>query len=320
MKGHKLLAEEKLMLRELIIEGKSYDEIIKVINVSKPSLSRFVKKENLIYKSPNLKKYDYTYIDSLLRQGKKPLEISRILNVPYPSIGSISKKLGYNFLKDHGNIRYFQFIDSKIKAYLLGFIAADGYVVKNSNSSSITFGVQINERDREILDLLKKEIGCENKVHLLKSKMVRFTITDSSLIKDLYSLGITQRKSKTLCNVLQNIPEEYAIDFIAGYFDGDGSVSFTNNLNRTTTYIFFRGTKELLQAFIPILNLKNYYFHFNKTWILSFAKKEEVYNFYLNYKSSAYQLDRKIKKLELRITKILLKYPNVQTISSTYIQ
>jgi hypothetical protein len=210
MKGHKLLAEEKLMLRELIIEGKSYDEIIKVINVSKPSLSRFVKKENLIYKSPNLKKYDYTYIDSLLRQGKKPLEISRILNVPYPSIGSISKKLGYNFLKDHGNIRYFQFIDSKIKAYLLGFIAADGYVVKNSNSSSITFGVQINERDREILDLLKKEIGCENKVHLLKSKMVRFTITDSSLIKDLYSLGITQRKSKlfVMCykTFLKNMP------------------------------------------------------------------------------------------------------------------
>ena len=59
---------------------------------------------------------------------------------------------------NQGNTRYFQKIDSNLKAYFLGFIAADGYIqyfAKNCIGLSIT----LNIKDKIILDKLKSEIG-----------------------------------------------------------------------------------------------------------------------------------------------------------------
>ena len=114
-----------------------------------------------------------------------------------------------------------------------------------------------------------------------------------------------------------NIPKEFHGSFIAGYLDGDGCIHISNNPKITTIQITIRSTKELLEGIITSLNLKNYSLFYNKTWILSFAKKEEIYKFYLIYSSSPFKLTRKINKFNQGIEKLILKYPKVQTISSS---
>jgi len=260
--------------------------------------------------------HDHNLIKSLAENGKTPIQISKELNIKYSSVTYILQKYSIYYRSNQGNIRYFQNIDSATKAYLLGFIAADGYIVR-SNSSSVTLGIQINRVDTEVLELLRQEIGCEKVLTFPNNEMVRFTLSNPLLVNDLLNLGITQRKSKTLTNILLNIPNEFHGSFISGYLDGDGCIHVSNNPNITTIRVSIRGTEELLKGIADSLNLQNYSLFFNKTWILSFAKKEEVYKFYLIYNNSPFKLTRKINKFNQGIEKLILKYPKVQTISSS---
>lgn len=307
----------KTKVVELLQQGLTYNEVLNLYPEikSKTTLNRWCNEYNISYEYVSERKHDYNKIIELLKSGVPPVKVCKILNIPKGTIKDIYFKFGISFTKSQGNTRYFQNIDSPQKAYILGFIAADGYIVQ-SNPSSITLGIQINKPDIEVLEFIKQEIGFEKDITFPNDSMCRITLSNKELVQDLFNLGITQRKSKTLTNILPKIPKHFHKDFISGYLDGDGCIVVNKNPNITTILVSFRGTKEFLQGFIDTMELTNYYFHFNKTWILSFAKKEEVYKFYTLYSSSCFNLSRKINKFNKGIEKLILKYPEVQTISS----
>lgn len=51
-------------------------------------------------------------------------------------------------------------------------------------------------------------------------------ITSNKIVNTLCKYGIVQGKKYKDINFLHYIPDEFKIDFILGYFDGDGSISF----------------------------------------------------------------------------------------------
>ena len=55
--------------------------------------------------------------------------------------------------RQYFNENFFESIDSEIKAYLLGFLFADGYVNIRRNNTSYRFGVEVSEKDKSILYL-----------------------------------------------------------------------------------------------------------------------------------------------------------------------
>lgn len=267
----------------------------------------------------------------LAEEGKRPTEIANLLDLVPVSTSQFLNRHGYSYVKDQGNIRYFKNINTAEKAYILGFIAADGYIVK-SNASSMTLGIQINIEDREVLDFVRNEIGFEKELTYPNEKMIRMTLSNKDLVKDLKKLGITQRKSLTLTNILNNIPKKFRKYCIFGYFDGDGSCSYNKKVNKKfcksenkvkkykclTMNISFRGTKEFLEGVIEELNLENYSFFENKTWNLVLSKHQETIRFYKMYKNCPFTLDRKLAKMEKRAKLIIDKYSKVQTISSPF--
>lgn len=125
------------------------------------------------------------------------------------------------------NEHYFDAIDSDLKAYLLGFIAADGYVGKHSgsNSSCLTFG--LNPKDRAVVERLRDKLAPEKNLYETE-KLVRIDIRLSShflnVLADTY--GITIRR-KPLYVIPTSIPEQFIITFLLGYYDGDGSLNRT---------------------------------------------------------------------------------------------
>lgn len=254
---------------------------------------------------------------NLAKTGLKPIQIAKILNIAPSTTSQFLNREGYWFgFKNQGNIRFFQNIDSKEKAYILGFIAADGYIVK-SNSSSMTLGIQIHIKDISVLEFIRDQIGCKKELTYPNDNMVRFTLSNKELVQDLLNLGIVQRKSLILTNVLAKIPSEFHTDFISGYFDGDGSVYLNKQTkNSIGSIIQIRGTEALLTAFIEPLGITNYQsFHDGKTWCLRFAKRSEIIKFYNFYKNSCFKLSRKFTKLEGSVNKMLSKYSKEQTIS-----
>ena len=255
---------------------------------------------------------------TMLKDGLKPSEISKLLNLNYVSTQQMCNRLGYTFTYNHGNNRYFQNIDTNVKAYMLGFITADGAIVND------TLTITIHTKDRCILETLKSEIGCENPIREIHTKMsfdcsrqvdhVRFTITDKLIISDLNNLGIYPRKSLTMENIIINIPKEFRKPFIIGYFDGDGSVTLPKGKvkfqKHTNSYILhpshcllvqFRGTKELLLGITNELEIPTHFYQRDSIGSLIISDKLSVIKFFNCYKDLTFFLRRKYNKFLMRI-------------------
>lgn len=126
-------------------------------------------------------------------------------------------------------------------AYWLGFIAADGSVVNN------TLRFVLNKRDRETLVRFLKFADSNYEIHEHKSHYtdekgthyfdaINLKITSEHIIQTLSKYGIVQNKKNMDIDFLGFIPDEYKIDFLIGFFDGDGSVSYSeSNYTHTVT-------------------------------------------------------------------------------------
>lgn len=121
------------------------------------------------------------------------------------------------------NHKYFN-VQSANMAWILGFIAADGCIGKDRNRIIIN----LSRTDREILEIIRKELNIENKI-------VDYENKDGFLCS---SLSWTSKEHKDELAKYNIVPEKtlklkpptlldkkFIIDYIRGYFDGDGSIS-----------------------------------------------------------------------------------------------
>lgn len=189
------------------------------------------------------------YIISEYKKGKTLSALGREFGVSYSTIRNLLKRKGiktegnkHNFPRDEF---YFSNIDSKEKAYWLGFLYTDGCVHSNSNEISITL------KDRDHLEKFRKAIKSNNKIgesidkrFSSMPKIYHFSIKDKQLKSDLIKWGCVPNKSLTLTKI-PNIPRDFVSHFIRGYFDGDGSLHW---LNGTKNFrISFVGTAPFLK-------------------------------------------------------------------------
>ena len=139
----------------------------------------------------------------------------------------LKKGIGGSKRKYPLNENYFQELDSKDKAYFLGFIYADGFITKRSQGQSI-LGLTLAEI--EPIDKFKKYIQTNKKVgyykktnsYSNKSYEYKLALISDKLVSDIEKLGVTERKTLTL--TFPDIQKDLIPHFIRGYFDGDGSV------------------------------------------------------------------------------------------------
>lgn len=154
------------------------------------------------------------------------------------------------------NENYFQELDSKDKAYFLGFIYADGFITKPSHGQNI-LGLTLAEI--EPIDKFKKYIQTNKKVgyykktssYSNKSYEYKLALNSDKLVSDIEKLGVIERKTLTL--TFPNLREDLIPHFIRGYFDGDGSVFLHKDSREEYSYneylgINICGTKEFLIA------------------------------------------------------------------------
>ncbi|MHA2400521.1 MAG: LAGLIDADG family homing endonuclease [Promethearchaeota archaeon] len=151
--------------------------------------------------------------------------------------------------KFHPNIRldYFEKINTKRKAYWLGFFFADGYISNIRNYK--IFGICVELHDENIINRFIKEIGINPrfKKKIDGQRKVRIQITCDKISSDLQKSGVVMRKS----NIIE-LPKldnrDLYLSFLLGYFDGDG----TTGTSRITT-----GSKKFLDQIKAYFNIDN---------------------------------------------------------------
>jgi len=218
------------------------------------------RKIDLIEKDNNLEKYilyflaNTTYkIDKIINKIKD----IKGLTTSYKTVKELEKKYNlevretYRDSRIHPNLNkdYFNVIDSKEKAYFLGFLYADGWIVVQKDGIK-TMGININPKDESIIDYF---IDCVNaniskKAYYTDSRgldIVHIDISDQRFCNTLIKQGIIPKKS----NVIE-YPKfdnrKISLSFLLGFFDGDG----TQGTTRITC-----GSKKFLEQIKEKYNL-----------------------------------------------------------------
>lgn len=110
-------------------------------------------------------------------------------------------------------------------AYVLGFFAADGNLMKNKRGACF-FTLEIC--DEIILKKIQRVMGSDHKIGVRKSLVqsykdrYRLQIGSKEIFQDLQRIGFETNKAHNMS--VPNVPDEYFGDFLRGYFDGDGNI------------------------------------------------------------------------------------------------
>jgi len=160
-------------------------------------------------------------------------------------------KIGIKF-----NHNYFEHIDSEEKSYFLGFIMADGCVIKDRNSLAI----KIHKKDEHILESFKECIEFEGDLwyHKQRTNMCQISMSHVKLKEDLNNLGVVSNKTHTL--KFPKLRKDLYRHFIRGFFDGDGCVRIKKDKRRSGS-VDKRGDVRFVCGSLGFLNDLNILLH-----------------------------------------------------------
>lgn len=272
------------------------------------------------------KELENKVLDLYINQGKGQSAVMKATNITLTQLKNILTKNNYHLRNRHEAIiaankgrnkmekhDYFSKQSSNM-AWLMGFIAADGSIEKNRNIIKIS----LSSIDKEILEKIRKEIGLQTEVkdYITNEGYAVSKIQWSSEQhkKDLASFGIIPQKT-FLLKPPYNLQRKFWIDYIRGFFDGDGSVYLKPNEYNRLCWEIGSATKEILEFIvnffyeeygIPKVNIhetkrkekfylliystnatKEIYKHFYKnSEVLALSRKKNKYTEIINTKNS----------------------------------
>lgn len=241
-------------------------------------------------------------------------EIANREGIPLVTLYYYIKKLGYNKprRKYEFNQSYFKNINTKNKAYILGFIMADGCICKSTSdkASPDRLIIQISYKDRCILEFIQKELGSNYKIKdfvpngtYSNNMMSSLTINSTELCADLIKHGIIP--NKTGKESFPKIRENLKRHFIRGFLDGDGWITSSNTGSITVGFISNYTMLESIKSEInKSLNIKsiariyNDYRSDKDIYYLEYSHRDDIEQFkkYL-YHNAEFYLERKASKL-----------------------
>lgn len=250
------------------------------------------------------------YEEEHIKNGFSYSEIRNKYNIPRGTWDYyIRQKLGKN--ADQRKYRavdnFFDIIDSEIKAYLLGFLYADGYISKDGR-----IGILLNVKDKEVIDLIHKFIAPNSPIQHLnyqnvkRDPQVKIRFKSKQIYKRLQEFGFTTDKTHTDCSILEKIPEDFKRHFIRGYLDGDGSIKYDEHISKQNPnkkwvslgLVFCNGVPEILYEIQRYFkDIKGKIKKHSSWYTLEYYTKESTNKIYKElYLNCTYYLKRKYEK------------------------
>ena len=112
-------------------------------------------------------------------------------------------------------------------AWILGMFASDGYL-PNTKGAKNRMVLTLQKRDEDCLELIKKELKYTGPINYYKSAMgypnVSLAFTSCQIRMQMESFDIVNAKTFKLHHLPKKLKDCYMLDYLRGYFDGDGCV------------------------------------------------------------------------------------------------
>jgi len=244
----------------------------------------------------------------LHNEGLSPIQIASKLDCSLTNISKRLRKKGIEPIRTiktwarknryHIDESFFEKINTEAKAYFLGLMYADGSVFKD--------GFYLKMKDEDILITFKKVLKAEQNVKYRNYDnyySYQLFISSQKMSEDLVNKGCFINKTYTLkFPTEEQVPKELQRHFIRGYFDGDGSLSLSNNIS-TCRIDFTSASTDILKELRKIIATKaistgslSKESGKSNTWHLRFGGKQVKQLLEWFYKSSTVFLKRKYDK------------------------
>jgi|AntAceMinimDraft_6_1070360.scaffolds.fasta_scaffold01671_10 hypothetical protein len=190
-------------------------------------------------------------IKSLYLSGNSGHKISQITGISSGTVYNYLKLLGItrsnkiNSRKYSLNHEYFSEIDLEHKAYWLGFIQADGYLLTGTPG----IGIALAEVDRGHLEKFKNSIEADYPIKTYRGNgysqndYVRIIVKSEKMWNDLNNLGVTPQKTKTTLPI--KVDKGLERHYIRGLMDGDGSIKISKSSKAGYRGDFVSATPEM---------------------------------------------------------------------------
>lgn len=220
---------------------------------------------NLYYNEKEL-----SFKDIAVKANVSERAVSRVLQE-----ANINTRLKNKYIIE--NEDYFDCIDTEFKAYILGFICADGYVGTHDDFCFVLSDNHIENYN--ILEHFKNELGINIDIQHRHSKdgygNYTFKFSNAHIVDSLIKLGITHNKLETRHNI-PDISCELIRHFIRGLFDGDGSICkyWDNTDQRERIELSFLGNPNLVSQVAQLIEQKC------NTQIFSYKNVRRIKNLY----------------------------------------
>ena len=255
---------------------------------------------------------DITVIKQLYESGKSLAQLSKEFEISTYKLKkmlitegiSIRSKEEQNKYSPQNQRKYE--IDDKFfdklnptNVYLMGFIAADGSIQKDGGIK-----IGLSSVDKSFLENIKNILHSNYPIRDYLTKdgfsISEFIFRSKNIKKKLAEYGIVNNKTKTF-NFPYNLPKEFYIDFIRGYFDGDGTFCMSGQYRRASLCGY---NQQFLQDIVSILEIQynipkvkiqkdnrgnTYYFQYSQ------ASAKKLYELFYKNNPSLY-LSRKYNK------------------------
>lgn len=209
------------------------------------------------------------------------------------------------------NEKFFNKIDTEEKAYILGFIMADGGIYMK-NAHRLYFS--LSYRDIEILNKIQAAMESNYDIKIIEqsnsfgeSTIARLVLNSKTLVNDLIALGFDNNKTGN--EFIPDIEPALIRHFLRGFFDGDGTIFKSRGYDTvgfTSSLDMLNAISELLSKELGLGIKKIYTESRNKqAYRLYYSRQEEVYKIYnYLYDNATIYLERKKDKFVDTITKL----------------
>lgn len=296
------------------VDHLSCTKIGKLVNKQTITICRYLKSQGIkVINFASIPKINDELGELIIRKYTKDndsiSQISKDVNVSVTVISKYLKANGIQIINQQNRAKFneniFDSIDNEEKAYWLGFIYADGCLSSRDNGFELSLSIKDIKHLEKFNSFMEHEkdnvrIGT-SKYNGKELKRCRWGVTNKHLWETLNNLGCTPRKSKTL-----KFPDIYlgkfTKDFIRGYFDGDGCITYKKDTVESQSTIvgtecFLKKVQEILQAENIVSKIReDKRMKYTKVLCISSKSERDFLNYI--YSGSTIYLDRKFKRFE----------------------
>lgn len=207
---------------------------------------------------------DITVIKQLYESGKSLAQLSKETGISVYRLKKIlisegiyirskeeqNKYSPQNQRKYKINDNYFDKLNPT-NVYLMGFLAADGSIQKDGGIK-----IGLSSVDKPFLEHIRQELNSTYPIRDYQTKegfnVSEFIFRSEKIKNILGEYGIVNNKTFSL-TFPKNLPQEYWVDFIRGYWDGDGTFCKTGQYCRAS---LCGHNQQFLQEIVNTLELK----------------------------------------------------------------